>query len=1079
MLAKTIIADTIYMYEKYIAENNTSFAILKASAITPTYLQALKNNELLQHIDLVDFLGDWLRPLQSGVIISGTLQDFSVAWQEKLASIGLKYFTFIPITQHGKLHNLLCIYHFATTYTVTPAEINLFNVILQQFTAFLYKRNSEKKLLSYKKMFEESNLNVFVLDAKGYHLESNFAYRQLIGYDTDEELKAFTPEILFGKSFYQWFEQLKKQGYYYGEISIDAMAVVLELSSYVVQNETGEVMSYINIATNITQRIAKDKELQNLVKDYQIVNENLRNNENKLLKSEQQLRMLAENSFEMILLSTPDGMITYVSSSAEKITGYQKEELLGKYLIEFFHPDDLDAIQIQSQQQISSKSKDIVLTHRFLTKNNVYIWLESFTKYIYDRDGNVSNLQTSSRDVTQNILANKALKNSEEKFRNLFNKTYDAIFLYQIVANSYSKFIEVNEVACKLLGYVKEELLELSFENLLQFPKDLRIATGNENYYFQTTFIDKQQKQIPVEVAITYIPNDVDFVIQAVVRDITEKKRAEESTKAKELAERLLKIKTDFLANMSHEIRTPMNGILGMTHFLIQTPLNDKQKQYAETVKKSAENLLVILNDVLDLSKLEANKMQLKPKVFNLQHTITQLKGLFESALLQKNITFLETWHTTVSPWIVADESRLLQVMTNLISNAIKFTTFGHISIHISMEKMDTDNIKEVKEMKEIKEIKETVKYPKFKIEIIDTGTGIQEEHQNLLFEKFYQIDTDKNIKQQGTGLGLSICKQFVELWNGEIGVKSMVDKGSNFWFTIPVVFASEQEIAIASKSQNQDAEDIVLFENLRVLVAEDIFVNQEVAKTMIEQLGGMVEVVNNGQEAIEAVAKTAYDLVLIDIQMPIMNGIVATKYIKKELKNIPIIIGLSANVLGEDAKNYIQEGMDDYISKPIEPYLLQKKLAKWFPNKIKKESNFQKSKAITSIENNKNAEIYAVEIINPKTINKLLSLIKNNKTRLDILLQSFYEDMENLLIDTKQAIINKENKNIISYIHTIKGLSGTMGLSILFVYANNLYRNLQEGNFKQIAENVETMEKLYTEAKVELNKISMNLGIT
>lgn len=1058
-LIRVIGAKRVCIYEKHTSPDLGITALLKAQATINNNL--VIENDILHQINLTHMLRHWLRPLLSGVIISGHLQDFELQWQVILGNIGINSFSFIPISKNGKVCVFIAIFHEDTKYVVQPAEINLFNVISNQLTAFFNRQYTEDKLLSYKKVFEESNLNVFVLDQDGFHLESNFAYRQLIGYDTDEELANITPQVLFGNTFPIWFEELKTRGYYHGEIEINRIGVILELSSYIVQSEDGIMVSYINIATDITLRIRKDKEITNLLIDYQKVNENLIANEYELLKSEQQLRMLAENSFEMISLSTPDGLLVYISQSCEKITGYSKDELYGKYLIDFFHPDDLDAVQLQSQEQITNKNKNIIITHRFHTKSGEYIWLESFTQYLYDESGNIANLQTSSRDVTQNVLANKALQNSEEKFRTLFNKTYDAIFIYKIIDKTYTKFIEANEVACKLLGYEKIELLQLSLDKLVLNMHDFPADIPHENRNFQTIFVHKNGLKIPVEIAITLIDTDNDVVIQLVARDITEKKLADESIKAKEVAEKLLKIKTDFLANMSHEIRTPMNGILGMTHFLLNTTLDTKQQHYAETVKKSAENLLAILNDILDLSKLEASKMRLKPKVFDIRQTIQQLKGLFESVMLQQNISFIDVWHISFSSWIVADESRLIQVITNLVSNAIKFTTAGEIKIVIS-------------------QTKNSLQHGILKIEIIDQGMGISEEHQALLFDKFYQIDIDSNVKQQGTGLGLSICKQFVELWNGEINVSSVVGKGSNFWFTLPLKLATATEIQEVQQTQLQAQKQQFRFENLYVLVAEDVFVNQEVAKTMAEHIGCVVDVVKNGKEAVEIIANKKYDLILMDIQMPIMNGITATKLIK-DTENSPIIIGLSANVMEEDAKRYITEGMDDYISKPIEPLVLQEKLAKWFPKKIAKAANGAEN-SVLNIElkaENKidNIEMKQIEILNQTSITKLLSLVKNNKNKFNILLNSFDEDMLDLLSNANLAIHNEDNKELISIIHTIKGIAGTLGTTLLYEFVKDFYLQLHEGNFAISTQNLAQISTLYHQASAELHKVSSELS--
>jgi PAS domain S-box-containing protein len=1081
-LAETVKASRVVIYEK-ITGTNHIYAFLKSQANNKG-IEAILPQDTLYNLDIGVMFAEWLRPLRSGVIVSGHLQDFNTDLQQQFGAVGVQSFTLIPICLQNQIQVLMAIYHHDKSYIPTSQEISLFNSIANQFSAYLNRKNTESKLLTYKRVLEESNLCVFVLNTEGCHIEANFAYRQLVGYDSNEELFTLTPEIIFGKAFKAWFADLKQKGYHKGEIELKDIGIVLELSSYVVHNEDGEVVSYINIANDITKRIQNEKEMLVLLQNYRKVNESLVANEYELLKSEQQLRMLAENSFEMVSLSDTDGTIVYMSPSAKKVTGYDLEELYGKNLLEFFHPEDLDMIQTQSQQQITDKQDNIVITHRFLTKSGNYIWLESFTKYLYDEQGNVANLQSSSRDVTQNVIANKALQNSEEKFRTLFDKTYDAIFIYRKTQVIENNFIEINEVACKLLGYSRQELLLLNLARLIATDEETPQKLYDESGYFQTTLTHKNGYTIPVEIATTFIYADNEVIIQAVVRDSREKKQAEETRKAKEVAEKLLQIKSDFLANMSHEIRTPMNGILGMTYFLLNSTLDEKQQHYAKTVYKSAENLLAILNDILDLSKLEANKMNLKVKAFDLQPFVKQIKELFEAVALQKNINLQIAWQvnsygkpSTNPLWIVSDESRLLQVMTNLASNAIKFTEQGTITIKISSIKKTSSKINQI--------ALTTQDYLLF--EVIDNGIGISAENQAQLFSKFYQIDLDPHAKQQGTGLGLAICKQFVALWEGEIGVESQENKGSNFWFTLPLVWATEEQIATETKIQGQYQHQHIYFENLQVLIAEDIFVNQEVAKTMVEQIGCTADIAKNGQEAIAFAKQKQYDLILMDIQMPIMNGIAATKEIKATFEKIPVIMGVSANTMEEDAKRYIAEGMDDYIAKPIEPLLLQQKLEKWFPQKVKKQvtQEIQETQetqeqiqpiiatnTINVTENN----LPETPILNKVVVDKILSLVKGNKARFEILLHSFHDDMQDLIISAKQSIADNNHQQLISAIHTIKGVTATIGTTALYEHTKLFYAQIRNNHFDETMTHIQTIENLYQQASQALDKVKQTL---
>jgi CheY-like chemotaxis protein/HPt (histidine-containing phosphotransfer) domain-containing protein len=374
------------------------------------------------------------------------------------------------------------------------------------------------------------------------------------------------------------------------------------------------------------------------------------------------------------------------------------------------------------------------------------------------------------------------------------------------------------------------------------------------------------------------------------------------------------------------------------------------------------------------------------------------------------------------------------------------------------------------------KPAKKELPYEMLLFEIIDEGIGISQENQIHLFDKFYQVDLDPNNKQQGTGLGLAICKQLVALWEGEIGLISEENKGSNFWFTLPLVLATPAQIALEQEALLKLHKRNIFFKDLNVLIAEDIFVNQEVAKTMIEQLGCTAEIAQNGKEAIEMAKNKAYHLILMDIQMPIMNGIAATKEIKATFEKAPIIIGVSANAMEEDAKRYIAEGMDDYISKPIEPFLLQEKLAKWFPSHRENAENISQELENMETIKTQNTDNQVIATLNETVITKLLSLVKHNKVRFDILLQSFNEDMQDLISNAKTAIETEDKSKLISEIHTIKGVSATIGTSALHEETKEFYRKIRNDNFENALQHIQKIEKLYQEASLALNEISEKL---
>ncbi len=631
------------------------------------------------------------------------------------------------------------------------------------------------------------------------------------------------------------------------------------------------------------------------------------NAERSLRQSEENLKAVFNSSSQTFyLLDRELNLLAFNQAAFELVKAQYDVELIeGMNVLDITAKENLVQFRVETERAFSGRK---VQVEKHFNINGKSYWFDRYIYPVYNAMGEVDRVTLWSIDVTERKLAEKALRENESKFRKLASLL--PVGIYQVDSKGNTTYI--NESLRLILGLGLATVLDGSWVKQIHKEDVKKVKTTwrtveskKDAFSMEYRYMRPDGKQIHLlenaQPLFNHLGEYRGFV--GTVVDVSEQKKSQELFQQKTIAENSLKFRSDFLASMSHEIRTPLNGIMGLSELLLDSKLNKDQHSKVQNVLSASQDLRSIVNDVLNLSELEAGKVALQKESFRVSELISTVAERYDPEAKMKKLC-LRFDVPVASETLNTDRRRLTQVLSNLVRNAVKFTQKGTVSVKVG-----------------------STEQGKLLFEVLDTGAGIPEKELGKLFQDFSQLDHTTAQNLEGTGLGLSICKKLVTLLGGEIGVKSKINEGSTFWFTLPVESGERRPSATANTiTPNQQ----ISVNGTKVLLVEDNLINQQAFKVMLQKMGCTVDVLSNGKQAVENFDSGKYDIVFMDIQMPEMDGLEATSEIKKRFENVPPIVGLSGNILQRDEDGNLKSDMDDLLLKPVVSNDIKRMIQKW-----------------------------------------------------------------------------------------------------------------------------------------------------
>ncbi|GAO36930.1 chemotaxis protein CheY [Sulfuricella sp. T08] len=889
-----------------------------------------------------------------------------------------------------------------------PGEELRFVVLSRDITA----RKQMEQALQYERDFASSLLNtvpviVLLLDAQGTIEYVNPYFEQLSGYRMDE---------IRGKDWFRTFLPARDQdkiralflkaahdeptrGNINPIVTRSGEKREIEWYDQVMRDAQGKVVSVLATGQDVTARRSMELALNISVER---------------LNEAQRIAQLGSWELDM-----RKGELIW-SDEVFRLFEVDRSQFGATYeaFLDAVHPDDRDRVNQAYTHSLETRSP-YEITHRLRMSDGRIKWVHEHGVSDFDAKGKPLRSIGTVQDITERMQ-------SEMEYQTILKTTMDCFW----ICDMQGRFLDVNDAYCKLIGYSREELLTMAMPDVeaIETPEKTKahlekvINTGSDR--FETIHRCKDGTQMSFEVSANFMPEAGGRMV-VFLRDITLRKLEEEALiEAKQAAEAASRAKSEFLANMSHEIRTPMNAILGLTQLVLDTELPPRQQDFLKKAHSSARALLSILNETLDYSKIEAGHMNIEQVPFRLEDSLEHVADLFGARIEEKGAELFFEVAPDVPAEILGDPLRLAQVLTNLVGNAVKFTEHGEIHIKVEVTERNATT-------------------QRLRFSVCDTGIGLSGTQVERLFQPFTQADSSTTRKYGGTGLGLAICKQLVELMGGEISVSSVEGQGSTFVFTIQAGVASSRS-EVQPLAQAGASSDTVAFQQslqgVRVLLVEDNSLNRLMAAEFLERRGASLTLAGHGGEAVERVKGETFDAVLMDLHMPVMDGLEAARLIRElpQGKALPIV-AMTAAVLQEDRDRCAAVGMEDFIAKPVDPEDMIRVLLKW----VKTGRQPSRGGAENVIES---AGGVLPAFLPGFNLEMALHRLDGNRNLLARLLLGFAGEQSGTLAQLDALVQAGDSAQAMILLHTLKGVAANLGAEELAEAARQLEEELKAG---------------------------------